>query len=201
MSLCPYGLWRPIFCPWLTFFPSPRKKEISQPKLWDFCSLELLKKYFSKTILQSRHLHVTLAYHYRQKLNHFSSKLLRRFVSRAAERDTWKKMASVNNLKELQIKLNTSWNSKIYYRLRIRTDAANKVRLNERSRTVENSWSFSLLQNFKTGHVVVFCRNFNETSAQTKKKNVLTRWLTTSLTMISLLKLATADSKPQANVS
>ena len=81
-------------------------------------------------------------------------------------------MPSVNNLQELQIKLNTSWNPKIYYSLRIRRDAANTFRPNERSRTAENSWPFSLLQNLKTGARCGFCKNFNEPSAHTKKKSL-----------------------------
>jgi len=54
-------------------------------------------------------------------------------------------------LQELQIKLKTSWIPKIYYRLRIRTDAANTLRPNEHSRTAEHGWSFSFLRNLKTG--------------------------------------------------
>jgi hypothetical protein len=61
-----------------------------------------------------------------------------------------KKTPRINNLKELQIKLNTSWNPKIYYRLRMRTDAANKLRLKERSRMAEHCWPFRFLRNLKT---------------------------------------------------
>jgi len=73
-----------------------------------------------------------------------------------------KKTSRVNNLQELQMKVNTSWNPKIYYCLRVRTDAANTLRPNERFRTAEHGWSFSFLRNLKTGHVVVFYKNFND---------------------------------------
>ena len=68
--------------------PPPVKREFHSQKCGISGHYSYSKKYFSKKKITVASLPVTLAYHYRQKLNHFSRKLFRRFVSRTAYGDT-----------------------------------------------------------------------------------------------------------------